>query len=83
MITTDARLFEGTLESFDHSTNIVISRTIERVVNPSDEENESLSLGVYLLRGGNVVCVGEVDESIDLDWMTIKGDELKGTKNPL
>lgn len=82
VVTTDARLFEGKLESFDHSTNIVISGTIERVIYP-DDENEALQLGVYLLRGGNVVCVGEVDESIDIDWMTVKGEELKDTKNPL
>lgn len=82
VVTTDARLFEGKLESFDHSTNIVISETIERVIYP-DEENETLQLGVYLLRGGNVVCAGEIDESIEVDWANINGDELKDTKNPL
>lgn len=37
------------------------------------------------MRGGNVVCIGEVDEDLDkeVDWMTVKGDELKDTKNPL
>lgn len=82
MITTEGRLFEGKLESFDHSTNIVISQTVEWIIYP-DEENEKLLLGVYLLRGGNVVCVGDVDEELGLDLMTVKGEELKGTKNPL
>lgn len=81
VVTTDARLFEGTLESFDHSTNIVISSTIERVIYP-DEENQMLALGVYLLRGGSVVCIGEVDEKIEVEWMELNG-ELKSTKNPL
>ncbi|KAM9899290.1 hypothetical protein OXX80_006957 [Metschnikowia pulcherrima] len=82
VITTDARLFEGTLSSFDHSTNIILSDTIERVIYP-DGENQMLSLGVYLLRGGSVVCVGEVDELADIDWMEIHGEDLKDTKNPL
>lgn len=82
MITTDGRLFEGNLECFDHSTNLVISQTVEWIVH-ADEENEGLPLGVYLLRGGNVVCVGEVDETEGIDWMSVKGADLKGTKNPL
>ncbi|OBA20234.1 Sm-like ribonucleo protein [Metschnikowia bicuspidata var. bicuspidata NRRL YB-4993] len=82
VVTTDARLFEGTLSSFDHSTNVILSDTIERIIYPN-EENQMLLLGVYLLRGGSVVCVGEVDELADIDWMTINGEELKGTKNPL
>lgn len=67
---------------FDHSTNIVIANTVEVIVYP-DEENQTLLLGVYLLRGGNVVCVGEVDEEIDFSWMDVHGEELKSTKNPL
>lgn len=82
VITTDSRLFEGTLVCFDHSTNIVIANTVEVIVYP-DEENQTLLLGVYLLRGGNVVCVGEVDEEIDFSWMDVHGEELKSTKNPL
>lgn len=81
-MTTDARLFEGTLLSYDHSTNIVLGDTIERIVYP-EEENQMLSLGVYLLRGGTVVCVGQVDEGTQVDWMNVKGQELKRTKNPL
>lgn len=82
MATTDGRLFEGILLSYDHSTNMILADTIERVIYP-DEENQMLLLGVYLLRGGTIVFAGEVDESEQIDWMTVKGQELKGTKNPL
>lgn len=82
MVTTDGRVFEGILECYDHSTNIVISHTMEILIYP-DGENQLISLGVYLLRGGNVVCVGEVDGDIELDWMMIHGEELRTTKNPL
>lgn len=82
VVTTDGRLFEGTLLSFDHSTNMILADTIERVIYLHDE-NQMLLLGVYMLRGGTVVCAGEVDENIPMDWMSIKGQVLKGTKNPL
>lgn len=61
---------------------MILGDTIERVIYP-DDENQMLLLGVYLLRGGTVVCAGEVDESEHVDWMKVKGQELKGTKNPL
>ena len=35
------------------------------------------------MRGGNVVCIGEVDDAVELDWSAIRGAELKDTKNPL
>lgn len=61
---------------------MILGDTIERIVYP-DEENQMLLLGVYLLRGGTVVFAGEVDEDAEVDWMMVKGEELKGTKNPL
>lgn len=84
IISTDARLFEGKLEGYDNSTNIVVSNCIERIVKVegSAEEYQQLDLGVYLVRGTNVVCVGEVDET-DVNWPEVVGHKLKGTKNPL
>ncbi|KAK6461547.1 hypothetical protein DFJ63DRAFT_185137 [Scheffersomyces coipomensis] len=86
VISTDARLFEGILQGYDKSTNIILSDCIERIIYPEpEEENQEIPMGLYLMRGGNIVCVGEVDEQQDdeLDWMKIKGENLKGTKNPL
>ncbi|KAG2734430.1 hypothetical protein G9P44_002436 [Scheffersomyces stipitis] len=85
VITTDARLFEGTLSGFDKSTNIILNNCVERIIysESENEENEELPLGLYLLRGGTIVCIGEIDEESLVDWSTVKGDRLKGTKNPL
>ncbi|CAK7894921.1 U6 snRNA-associated Sm-like protein LSm8 [[Candida] anglica] len=84
IISTDARLFEGTLQGFDNSTNIIVSNCIERIIYPeSDEETQEIPMGLYLLRGGNIVCIGEVEDPDPVDWSTIHGDDLKGTKNPL
>lgn len=81
VISTDGRLFQGKLEGFDNSTNIVISGCIEIVVKSSEEEFQQLEMGVYLLRGTNIVCIGEVEGEVN--WTNIEGDKLKGTKNPL
>lgn len=85
MISTDARLFEGILQGYDNSTNVIISDCIELVIYEEDEgeENQQIPLGLYVMRGGNIVCIGEVDESEVIDWSSIHGSELKGTKNPL
>lgn len=86
MITSDARLFEGILQGYDRQTNIVLSDCIERILTDElNEENQEIDLGVYMIRGGAVVCVGLVDEvqDRDIDWMLVKGTPLKGTKNPL
>lgn len=62
-----------------------MSGCIERVIYPDDddEENQEIPLGLYVMRGGNVVCIGEVDDAVEIDWRSIRGAELKGTKNPL
>lgn len=87
IITTDARLFEGILQGFDKSTNIIVSNCVERIIYPEEEEeeNQEIPLGLYMMRGGNIVCVGEIDEEKEksVDWKEVKGHILLGTKNPL
>lgn len=60
VILRDGRKFVGILRSFDQFANIVLQRTVERiwVGNKFSEK----PLGVFLIRGENVVLVGEVDE---------------------
>ena len=90
VITTDARFFEGILEGYDKSTNIILSNCIERIINsPEDEEeeedNQEIPLGVYIMRGNEVVCIGEISDELykTINWMTLNGQPLKTTKNPL
>ena len=88
MITSDARFFEGKLEGHDKSTNIILSNCIERIIYSKDdegEENEEISLGVYIMRGNEIVCVGEIDDELykSINWETLKGHALKTTKNSL
>ncbi|EDK45952.1 conserved hypothetical protein, partial [Lodderomyces elongisporus NRRL YB-4239] len=89
VITTDARYFEGTLEGFDKSTNIILSKSIERIIyskedqENNNEENEEIESGVNVMRGNEIVCIGEIDESLSPNWAQVKGLPLKSTKNPL
>ncbi|KAI5949091.1 lsm8 [Candida theae] len=88
VITTDARFFEGVLEGFDKNTNIILSNSIERIIYPaheSDETNEAIPSGVNILRGNEIVCIGEIDDVLHakINWLEMKGSPLKTTKNPL
>lgn len=83
IITTDGRTLVGTLESYDQQTNLILSGTIERIIRPAEDEEESSSVehGLYLVRGDNVVLVGGVDEELDgsIDWGKVRGDVIGGT----
>lgn len=83
IITTDGRSLIGTLESYDQQTNLILSGTIERIIRPVEDEEESSSVehGLYLVRGDNVVLVGGVDEELDgsIDWSKVRGEVIGGT----
>ncbi|KAK2196217.1 bifunctional LSM domain superfamily/U6 snRNA-associated Sm-like protein Lsm1-8/LSM domain [Babesia duncani] len=64
VIAIDGRVFVGTLKGFDQLTNLVLYNCVERVYHV-DSPMEELILGIYLLRGDNVVLVGEVDMQVD------------------
>ncbi|GMG20081.1 unnamed protein product [Ambrosiozyma monospora] len=84
VITSDGRLFLGTLEGFDQTTNVVLSNALERAFYP-DEPKRDLELGAFIIRGDNVVCLGpyDEDEENNIDYSTVFADKLKSTKNAL
>ena len=85
ILTADGRTLTGTLLSCDQVTNLVLGDTIERVIRPSDDPEESVEVshGLYLIRGENVVVCGLVDEELDasIDWVKVRGDALGGIKH--
>jgi U6 snRNA-associated Sm-like protein LSm1 len=50
------------LRSFDQFANLVLERCIERII--VGEQFGDVELGVQLVRGENVVLLGEMDESL-------------------
>ncbi|KAG7865853.1 hypothetical protein KL918_004332 [Ogataea parapolymorpha] len=84
VVTSDGRLFIGVLEGFDQSSNIVLSKSFERIFSPT-EPTKDLELGSYLIRGEQIVIVGMLDdeEESQTDYDKIHGFQLKDTKNAL
>ena len=85
ILTIDARTLIGQLETFDQSTNLVLSGTIERIIRPQDdpEPSETTEHGLYLVRGDNVCMIGLVNEELDasIDWTKVKGGPIGSTKH--
>ncbi|KAG6542841.1 hypothetical protein Mapa_015745 [Marchantia paleacea] len=59
VILRDGRKLVGILRSFDQFANVVLERSIERII--VGELFCDLPLGLYVIRGENVVLIGELD----------------------
>lgn len=85
VLTTDGRSLIGQLVSCDQVTNLVLRNTIERIIRPPEDEEESteVSHGLYLVRGENVTICGLVDEELDdsIDWAKVRGSVIGGVKH--
>lgn len=85
VLTTDGRSLVGTLLSCDQLTNLVLQDTIERVIRPPEdpEESEEVPHGLYLIRGENVAICGLLDEQMDseIDWAKVRGSVVGGVKH--
>lgn len=85
VVTADGRTLIGILLSCDQLTNLVLQNTIERVIRPHDdpEDSEEVPHGLYLIRGENVAICGLLDEQMDgeIDWAKVKGSVIGGVKH--
>ncbi|KAK9815116.1 hypothetical protein WJX73_008004 [Symbiochloris irregularis] len=59
----DGRKIVGILRSFDQFANLVLEAAVERVV--VGHQFADTPLGLYVVRGENVVLLGEIDEHRD------------------
>ncbi|GAA6054935.1 hypothetical protein JCM3770_004059 [Rhodotorula araucariae] len=57
----DDRKLIGVLRSYDQYANLVLTQTIERLYDPAGKAYAQTDRGVFLVRGENVVLLGEVD----------------------
>ncbi|GAA5867613.1 hypothetical protein JCM5296_006723 [Sporobolomyces johnsonii] len=57
----DDRKLIGVLRSYDQYANLVLTQTIERLYHPPSKSYAQTDRGVFLVRGENVVLLGEVD----------------------
>jgi U6 snRNA-associated Sm-like protein LSm1 len=70
VILRDGKMLIGYLRSIDQFANLLLSNTIERVC--VENKYGDIPKGVYLVRGENVVLIGEVDNTIAPKHDTIK-----------
>jgi len=86
VLTADGRTLVGTLLSCDQVTNLVLKDTVERIIRPPDdlEDSEEVPHGLYIIRGENVAICGLVDEQLDseIDWAKVRGSVVGGVKHP-
>ncbi|KAJ2557162.1 hypothetical protein EV175_001513 [Coemansia sp. RSA 1933] len=66
VIMCDGRLVVGMLRGLDQTTNIIMQECQERVFS-EDEGVESIDIGLYMIRGDNIVVVGLIDEEADAE----------------
>ena len=59
----------GTLRSFDQFANIVLQDAVERIIVGSSYSD--IPLGLYIVRGENVVLMGEVDEATETQGLSL------------
>eukprot|EP00916_Digyalum_oweni_P021347 GHVL01035460.1.p1 GENE.GHVL01035460.1~~GHVL01035460.1.p1 ORF type:complete len:114 (+),score=22.50 GHVL01035460.1:54-344(+) len=64
LVTNDGRIFVGILRGFDQQVNVVLADCNERVYH-EDSGVETVSLGLYVVRGDNIAVIGEIDEEVD------------------
>lgn len=81
VITNEGRVFTGILKSFDQSMNMIIKDCFEKVYSV-DEGVKFISMGLYMIRGDNIMIVSEVDENLEknIDYKEVKADKLKEVK---
>ena len=60
VVLRDGRHLIGTLRSIDNFSNFVLEDTCQRII--VNKNFGDIPLGLYLLRGDNVVLLGEVDD---------------------
>lgn len=64
VITSDGKVWVGTLKGIDKSTNIILDDSHERVFS-TDRGVEKHHLGLCVIRGENVAFIGHIDRELD------------------
>lgn len=73
VITNDGRNVTGTLRGFDQVCNVILEQSVERIF-AIDAGVETVTLGLYVIRGDNIAVLGEIDQEHDakIPWKTTR-----------
>lgn len=61
----DGRKFFGWLRSFDQFANLILDNAVERLT--IEDMYADIKMGIFVIRGENVMLLGEVDEQKELE----------------
>lgn len=61
VITTEGRVFQGILTSYDNNINIVLNNTHERIYQAKHSKKEKL--GLYLIKGDNISIISRISDN--------------------
>lgn len=77
----DGKKVLGILRSFDQFANLILEDAKERII--VGKEFAEVPLGLYVVRGENVVLIGEVDETRDppQDLKRVSETEIRQAQN--
>ncbi|KAI8066825.1 n-alpha-acetyltransferase 38, NatC auxiliary subunit-like protein [Gongronella butleri] len=80
VVAMDGRVYVGTMLGADQKANLILDKCQERVF--SSTGTDINDLGLYVVRGDNVVTVGLVDEDADatIDFSNIRAEPLTDLK---
>ena len=89
VVTGDGRTITGILVGHDQVQNLILQSAVERIYTSLDgtERAEEVELGLYVIRGDNVVLISSMEDEEDndeppqkrqkeADWKTIQADPL-------
>uniref|UniRef100_A0A0D6RB41 U6 snRNA-associated Sm-like protein LSm1 n=1 Tax=Araucaria cunninghamii TaxID=56994 RepID=A0A0D6RB41_ARACU len=74
----DGKKLVGVLRSFDQFANVVLENTLERII--VGDLYSDIPLGLYVIRGENVVLIGELDlerEELPDNMVRVSAVEIK------
>mmetsp|Transcript_826 Transcript_826/g.823 ORF Transcript_826/g.823 Transcript_826/m.823 type:complete len:117 (+) Transcript_826:59-409(+) len=69
IILGDGRHLVGILRSFDQFLNLVLEETSERIILAG--KYCDIPLGLYIVRGDNIVLLGEIDDELERNEMKL------------
>ncbi|KLO19309.1 Sm-like ribonucleo protein [Schizopora paradoxa] len=77
LVLQDGRTIVGVLSGFDQRSDIILSQCKERIYS-MDDPVEEVPLGLYLVKGDQILLIGEMDEAQDnaVDLSTIRADPI-------
>jgi len=77
LILQDGRAIVGIMAGYDQKSNVVLSDSKERVYS-IEEGVEEIPLGLYLVKGDQIVLIGEIDQAEDesVDLSAIRAEPL-------